>query len=66
MNSLFTVFIRRRANGSAELVLLDHGLYDFLEESQRVSLCHLYKAIILKDREQMKINAEDLGVKGRM
>ena len=60
-----TVFVRRQPGGGAQLVLLDHGLYDYLEETKRVSLCRLYKAIILKDRHIMKHNASQLGVQGK-
>ncbi|KAI0217908.1 putative aarF domain-containing protein kinase 5 [Lamellibrachia satsuma] len=49
-------------NGKGEVVLLDHGLYDSLSESNRVSLCRIYKAIILRDEDGMARYAAQLGV----
>ena len=62
----FPVFIRKGKNRRAELVLLDHGLYDFLPENNRVSLCHLYKAIIMKNEELMQHFSKELGVDGKL
>lgn len=59
------VFVRRGQKGGAELVLLDHGLYDSLKEKDRINLCHLYKAIINKDEESMQKYSHNLGVKGQ-
>ena len=59
------VFIRRGANGKSQLVLLDHGLYDSLSETNRVSLCKLYKAIILRDEDSMAKYSQQLGVQGQ-
>lgn len=62
--SLLTVFVQRGADGKARLVLLDHGLYDHLKQSQRKALCRLYKAIIMRQEEDMEKFSLDLGVKG--
>jgi len=59
------VFIRRGKNGQSQLVLLDHGLYDSLSERNRVSLCKLYKAIILRDEDNMAKYSKQLGVQGQ-
>nr|XP_004656480.1 uncharacterized aarF domain-containing protein kinase 5 isoform X1 [Jaculus jaculus] len=56
------VLVRRGPDGKAELVLLDHGLYQFLDEKDRLSLCQLWRAIILRDNEAMKTHAAALGV----
>ncbi|XP_064640596.1 uncharacterized aarF domain-containing protein kinase 5-like isoform X2 [Lineus longissimus] len=57
------IFIRKRpSDGKAELVLLDHGLYEFLESEKRVNLCKLYKSIILRNGEEMKKYSKHLGV----
>jgi len=56
--------VRRDKRGSAELILLDHGLYDYLNDRDRISLCQLYKAIILHDDELMKRYSLQLGVQG--
>ncbi|XP_013402871.1 uncharacterized aarF domain-containing protein kinase 5-like [Lingula anatina] len=57
------IFIRKGRDGKAELVLLDHGLYEYLHPKDRVALSHLYKAIVLKDEENMKYYSEQLSVK---
>lgn len=58
------VFVRRSKQGGAELVLLDHGLYDSLSPSHRESLCHLYKAIVMKNEQDMETYSQNLGVEG--
>jgi len=59
------VFVARDDCGKAQLILLDHGLYDYLNDKDRVSLCQLYKAVILHDDELMKRYSLQLGVHGR-
>nr|XP_020026579.1 uncharacterized aarF domain-containing protein kinase 5 isoform X2 [Castor canadensis] len=56
------VLVRRGSDGKAELVLLDHGLYQFLDEKDRSALCQLWRAIILRDDAAMKAHAAALGV----
>ncbi|XP_076449179.1 putative aarF domain-containing protein kinase 5 [Babylonia areolata] len=56
------VFIRRGADGRAQLVLLDHGLYERLKPGERRSLCQLYKAIIMLQEDKMQLFSRDLGV----
>jgi len=60
-----TVFVSRDERGKAELILLDHGLYDYLNNRDRVALCQLYKAIILHDDDLMKQYSLQLGVYGK-
>ncbi|KFM76572.1 putative aarF domain-containing protein kinase 5, partial [Stegodyphus mimosarum] len=57
------VFVRKGKNNQAEIVLLDHGLYEYLPESNRLSLCKLWKSIILNDQKNMKKYCSQLGVK---
>ncbi|KAM6958839.1 putative aarF domain-containing protein kinase 5, partial [Aplochiton taeniatus] len=57
------VLVRRGADKKAELVLLDHGLYEYLSQRERVSLCKLWRAIVLRDEEAMKKYSSALGVK---
>ncbi|XP_076864434.1 putative aarF domain-containing protein kinase 5 [Brachyhypopomus gauderio] len=57
------VLVRKGPDNKAELVLLDHGLYERLSKSDRVALCQLWRSIILRDDEAMKRYANDLGVK---
>jgi aarF domain-containing kinase len=47
-------------------VLLDHGLYDYLNVKDRVNLCQLYKAIIMHNDVQMKHYSSQLGVTGNL
>ncbi|KAM9626830.1 putative aarF domain-containing protein kinase 5 [Trichechus inunguis] len=56
------VLVRKGPDGKAELVLLDHGLYQFLDEKDRSALCQLWRAIILRDDASMKLHAAALGV----
>lgn len=58
------VFVRKGQDGKAQLVLLDHGLYDYLNSRDRIRLCHLYKAIISRDEDMMKHYSLQLGVTG--
>lgn len=57
------VFVRKGSNNKAEIVLLDHGLYEYLPETNRISLCNLWKSIILDDHAKMKNYCKELGVK---
>ena len=58
------VLVRQKTSGDAEIVLLDHGLYESIGTTQRIALAKMYKAIILKDEEAMKENALELNVSG--
>lgn len=60
------VLVRRGPDGKAELVLLDHGLYQFLDQKDRESLCQLWRAIILRDDAAMKTHSAALGVQDYM
>ncbi|KAL0962203.1 hypothetical protein UPYG_G00337060 [Umbra pygmaea] len=57
------VLVRRGADKKAELVLLDHGLYEYLSEHDRVALCKLWRSIVLRDDASMKMYSKSLGVK---
>ncbi|KAK2887248.1 hypothetical protein Q8A67_015476 [Cirrhinus molitorella] len=57
------VLVRRGPDNKAELVLLDHGLYEYLSKSDRTALCQLWRSIILRDEAGMKTYANQLGVK---
>ncbi|PWA15300.1 hypothetical protein CCH79_00008579, partial [Gambusia affinis] len=57
------VLVRQGPDKKAELVLLDHGLYEFLSEKNREALCKLWRAIVLRDKEGMKTYSDALGVK---
>eukprot|EP00066_Takifugu_rubripes_P005249 XP_003969173.2 PREDICTED: uncharacterized aarF domain-containing protein kinase 5 [Takifugu rubripes] len=57
------VLVRRGRDNTAELVLLDHGLYEFLSHCDRVALCKLWRSIILRDQAAMRKYSNALGVK---
>jgi len=44
------------------LVLLDHGLYRQLDDKFRLDYCHLWKALIESDKQEIKYYCEQLGV----
>ncbi|XP_069771196.1 uncharacterized aarF domain-containing protein kinase 5 isoform X2 [Narcine bancroftii] len=57
------VLVRKGTDGKAELVLLDHGLYESLNVKDRVSLCKLWRSIVLLNNPAMKRYSNELGVK---
>ncbi|XP_076062663.1 putative aarF domain-containing protein kinase 5 isoform X2 [Oratosquilla oratoria] len=57
------ILIRPSLHGGAEIVLLDHGLYQYLPTSVRQPLCRLWKSIVMGDHAGMRKNAAQLGVK---
>ncbi|KDR14244.1 putative aarF domain-containing protein kinase 5 [Zootermopsis nevadensis] len=57
------VLVRKGPSGKAQLVLLDHGLYECLPSSVRQSLCRLWKAIVTNNHTDMETYAHELGVK---
>ncbi|XP_060564472.1 uncharacterized aarF domain-containing protein kinase 5-like isoform X2 [Ruditapes philippinarum] len=59
------VFVRQGKDKKAEIVLLDHGLYDRLQPLHRGYLCNLYKAIIMRNEEEMERYSHLLGVNER-
>lgn len=56
------VLVRWSKNKSAELVLLDHGLYEKLPTNVRTNLSHLWKAIVLCNHKDMRHYSHELGV----
>lgn len=57
---------KSKKNGKPELVLLDHGLYETLPTSVRLSLCKFWEAIVLRDQSKMDKYAKELNVDGTM
>lgn len=51
-------------SGKAELVLLDHGLYEELPQKVRLSLGNMWRCIVMRDYAGMKLYATQLGVNG--
>lgn len=57
------VLVWKGLDGKVELVLLDYGFYQFLEEKDCVVLCQLWWVIILWDDVVMRVYVVVLGVK---
>ncbi|CAJ1084211.1 LOW QUALITY PROTEIN: uncharacterized aarF domain-containing protein kinase 5 [Xyrichtys novacula] len=57
------VLVRPGPDKKAELVLLDHGLYEYLSQHDRVALCKLWRSIVLRDEPAMQKYSDALGVK---
>ncbi|XP_008329588.1 putative aarF domain-containing protein kinase 5 isoform X2 [Cynoglossus semilaevis] len=57
------VLVRRGPDNKAQLVLLDHGLYEYLSQHDRESLCKLWRSIVLRDKAAMEKYSNALGVK---
>lgn len=56
------IFIRKSKSGNAELILLDHGLYETIPQDIRANLSHFWEAIVLRDYHLMKFYSDKLGV----
>ncbi|XP_075067582.1 putative aarF domain-containing protein kinase 5 isoform X2 [Mixophyes fleayi] len=57
------VLVNMGPDGKARLVLLDHGLYEYLSERDRTALCKLWRSIVLRNRQYMEKYSAELGVK---
>nr|KAF6498807.1 aarF domain containing kinase 1 [Molossus molossus] len=56
------VLVRKHPDtGKAEIVLLDHGLYQVLTEEFRLDYCHLWQSLIWTDMESVKKYSQRLG-----
>ncbi|XP_030380137.1 uncharacterized aarF domain-containing protein kinase 5 [Scaptodrosophila lebanonensis] len=57
------IFVRRNAErGNADIILLDHGLYEELPEPVRGPLCEFWEATVLRDERKMEKAAQKLGI----
>ncbi|XP_004624946.1 uncharacterized aarF domain-containing protein kinase 1 [Octodon degus] len=56
------VLVRKHpVTGKAEIILLDHGLYQVLTEAFRIDYCHLWQSLIWTDMEKVKRYSQCLG-----
>ncbi|PNJ65091.1 aarF domain-containing protein kinase 1 isoform X1 [Pongo abelii] len=56
------VLVRKHpSTGKAEIVLLDHGLYQVLTEEFRLNYCHLWQSLIWTDMKRVKEYSQRLG-----
>lgn len=56
--------VRRDKNKNVQIVLLDHGLYNYLPSDHRIALCNFWNAIVLNNNAGMQKFAQQLGVNG--
>ncbi|KAL1130985.1 hypothetical protein AAG570_012226, partial [Ranatra chinensis] len=56
------ILIRKGKDKKAQLVILDHGLYEEVPKNVRESLRDLWKSIVLNDHASMKKHSMELGV----
>ncbi|XP_050459124.1 uncharacterized aarF domain-containing protein kinase 5 [Cataglyphis hispanica] len=57
------VLVRKGKDGKAQIVLLDHGLYERMSEKTRHTLCNLWESLVLRNECSLKTLANDLNVK---
>mmetsp|Transcript_35592 Transcript_35592/g.92799 ORF Transcript_35592/g.92799 Transcript_35592/m.92799 type:complete len:224 (+) Transcript_35592:910-1581(+) len=55
------LLVRKSTSGSAELVLLDHGLYRCLSDELRLLYCYLWQAMFLRDMSLLETVGKRLG-----
>lgn len=53
---------KNERNGKADIILLDHGLYEELPENVRGPLCEFWEATVLRDDKKMKEAARKINV----
>ena len=56
------VFVRRQANGSHEIVLIDHGLYIEEPAAFRFQYCEFWRALLTYDHKTVEAVAKDWGI----
>ncbi|KAH8364003.1 hypothetical protein KR084_001410, partial [Drosophila pseudotakahashii] len=57
------IFVRKNTkNGRADIILLDHGLYEELPQNVRGPLCEFWEATVLRDEAKMQSAAEKIGI----
>lgn len=50
----------------AQLVIIDHGLYQIISNEERLALCAMYRAILDNDEKNMQLSAKRLHVSGQL
>ncbi|KAF3921750.1 hypothetical protein ABW21_db0209892 [Orbilia brochopaga] len=56
------MFVRRKPNGKAEVVLIDHGLYVDMSEEMRKQYCELWVSLLSGDNAKIGQIAESWGI----
>ncbi|XP_030570803.1 uncharacterized aarF domain-containing protein kinase 5 isoform X2 [Drosophila novamexicana] len=61
------IFVRKSATGGdADIILLDHGLYEELPHDVRIPLCEFWEATVLRNEPRMKAAANKMQVVDHM
>ncbi|KAH8239984.1 hypothetical protein KR032_010015, partial [Drosophila birchii] len=61
------IFVRRnKKSGRADIILLDHGLYEELPEKVRGPLCDFWEATVLRNEAKMQLAAVKIGIRDYM
>lgn len=56
------VLVRKGKDKKAQIVLLDHGLYEYLPDNTRHVLCKFWESMVLRNNNSLKALASDLNV----
>ncbi|KAF3941486.1 hypothetical protein ABW19_dt0210393 [Dactylella cylindrospora] len=56
------MFVRRKQNGQAEVVLIDHGLYVDMDEDMRQNYCEFWMSLLTFDNNKIAEVAEKWGI----
>ncbi|XP_016956253.1 uncharacterized aarF domain-containing protein kinase 5 [Drosophila biarmipes] len=57
------IFVRKNSkSGRADIILLDHGLYEELPQNVRGPLCEFWEATVLRDEAKMQVAAQKIGI----
>ncbi|XP_015591317.1 uncharacterized aarF domain-containing protein kinase 5 isoform X2 [Cephus cinctus] len=56
------ILVRKVTDNTAQIVLLDHGLYEEVPEHTRHTLCNYWESIVLRDNKRLKYYARQLNV----
>jgi aarF domain-containing kinase len=55
------LFVRKASDGTAQLVILDHGIYTELKTETRLSYTKLWRGILSQDELMIKQASSELG-----
>uniref|UniRef100_A0A0R3U0D7 ABC1 domain-containing protein n=1 Tax=Rodentolepis nana TaxID=102285 RepID=A0A0R3U0D7_RODNA len=62
LQRIYRFFVEYFLETPAQLVIIDHGLYQNISNEERLALCDMYRAILDNDEKSMQINAQRLHV----
>ncbi|VDL18643.1 unnamed protein product [Hymenolepis diminuta] len=62
LQRIYRFFVECFFETPAQLVIIDHGLYQGIHNEERLALCDMYRAILHNDEKNMRMNAKRLHV----